>query len=510
MSPKYTNSIGDDTGGNDGRVVRRRVLVQRGLNDAHSMGHRMVEPRPNDTCRGTQLITEQHARAGDERMVAGGDVATVSVGASVSARARSVSLRIASSHAASTSSTPSAWMRTSPTRTASREPRRQVGSEDRVERMRGQQRNTPRLDAELRGACVGGEQPQSAVRPALVSSSNGRTPSFVPGFIDLSWRSRRAAAVDQLANQRLRQWSVDGKLERALRCDSAPGRHTADGLHDVAAVWEVRAVLLETIEAGDGLSTHLEARHRVADRTPQRRGAARQASPAGRSTCRAAAGVSAARYATDHILVDCSCRRITTSGVASSMVIIYNHMVVDEVRASGTDGPAVPRAVRLRRAATSSGSCLRGEHSVSDLARRYPMSFAAVQKHVAVLERADLITKQQRGRERIDPRPDRRRSRRQPSCSTNSRRSGAIACSNSAMCSPDLDEGERSMTVTDVHKDPTASDHDDHERVGCPDRSGVAAVGRPTQARALVGSADVPGDRAPSTTCTSAARSATS
>ena len=44
---------------------------------------------------------------------------------------------------------------------------------------------------------------------------------------------------------------------------------------------------------------------------------------------------------------------------------------------------------------------LHGEHSVSDLARRYPMSFAAVQKHVAVLERADLITKHQRGRERF-------------------------------------------------------------------------------------------------------------
>jgi DNA-binding transcriptional ArsR family regulator len=44
---------------------------------------------------------------------------------------------------------------------------------------------------------------------------------------------------------------------------------------------------------------------------------------------------------------------------------------------------------------------LQGEHSVSDLARRYPMSFAAVQKHVAVLERADLVTKHQRGRERI-------------------------------------------------------------------------------------------------------------
>ncbi len=40
-----------------------------------------------------------------------------------------------------------------------------------------------------------------------------------------------------------------------------------------------------------------------------------------------------------------------------------------------------------------------GERSVSDLARRYPMSFAAVQKHVVVLERAGLVTKQRRGRE---------------------------------------------------------------------------------------------------------------
>lgn len=41
------------------------------------------------------------------------------------------------------------------------------------------------------------------------------------------------------------------------------------------------------------------------------------------------------------------------------------------------------------------------EQSVSALARHYEMSFAAVQKHVAVLERAALITKQRRGREQI-------------------------------------------------------------------------------------------------------------
>lgn len=41
------------------------------------------------------------------------------------------------------------------------------------------------------------------------------------------------------------------------------------------------------------------------------------------------------------------------------------------------------------------------EQSVSSLATRYAMSFAAVQKHVAVLERAGLVTKERRGREQI-------------------------------------------------------------------------------------------------------------
>lgn len=39
--------------------------------------------------------------------------------------------------------------------------------------------------------------------------------------------------------------------------------------------------------------------------------------------------------------------------------------------------------------------------SVSRLADSYPMSFAAVQKHVAVLERAGLVVKERRGRERL-------------------------------------------------------------------------------------------------------------
>ncbi|EMF30246.1 putative transcriptional regulator, ArsR family protein [Streptomyces gancidicus BKS 13-15] len=45
--------------------------------------------------------------------------------------------------------------------------------------------------------------------------------------------------------------------------------------------------------------------------------------------------------------------------------------------------------------------CVRGELSVSRLAAAYPMSFAAVQKHVTVLERAGLVTKERRGREQL-------------------------------------------------------------------------------------------------------------
>jgi DNA-binding transcriptional ArsR family regulator len=42
-----------------------------------------------------------------------------------------------------------------------------------------------------------------------------------------------------------------------------------------------------------------------------------------------------------------------------------------------------------------------GELSVSRLADAYPMSFAAVHKHIAVLERAGLVTKHRRGREQL-------------------------------------------------------------------------------------------------------------
>src|SRR6476661_3125983 len=74
-------------------------------------------------------------------------------------------------------------------------------------------------------------------------------------------------------------------------------------------------------------------------------------------------------------------------------------MVVDQLSEEAADRvfQALADATRrdiVRRVTAS-------ESSVSGLAERYAMSFAAVQKHVAVLERATLVTKEKRGREQI-------------------------------------------------------------------------------------------------------------
>ncbi len=80
--------------------------------------------------------------------------------------------------------------------------------------------------------------------------------------------------------------------------------------------------------------------------------------------------------------------------------VTYNQMVVDtELSDDQIDRvfhalAAATRRDILRRA-------IEGEYSVSALAGEYDMSFAAVQKHVAVLEAAGLIVKRAEGRERL-------------------------------------------------------------------------------------------------------------
>jgi DNA-binding transcriptional ArsR family regulator len=42
-----------------------------------------------------------------------------------------------------------------------------------------------------------------------------------------------------------------------------------------------------------------------------------------------------------------------------------------------------------------------GEEGVAELAEHYPMSFAAVQKHIAILDRAGMVTKERIGRRKV-------------------------------------------------------------------------------------------------------------
>jgi DNA-binding transcriptional ArsR family regulator len=74
-------------------------------------------------------------------------------------------------------------------------------------------------------------------------------------------------------------------------------------------------------------------------------------------------------------------------------------MVVHELSDSEVDRVFQALADATRRDIVS--RTLSREHSVSALAEHYAMSFAAVQKHVAVLERASLVTKVRRGREQL-------------------------------------------------------------------------------------------------------------
>lgn len=87
-----------------------------------------------------------------------------------------------------------------------------------------------------------------------------------------------------------------------------------------------------------------------------------------------------------------------------SRELTYNQMVVNNAGVAPLSDDDVDRIFQALADATRRDIVRRtlvAESSVSELARDYAMSFAAVQKHVAVLERAGLVTKQARGRERI-------------------------------------------------------------------------------------------------------------
>ena len=68
-------------------------------------------------------------------------------------------------------------------------------------------------------------------------------------------------------------------------------------------------------------------------------------------------------------------------------------LLLDNDRIFGALADATRRDI-VRRA-------IEGEEGVAELAGHYPMSFAAVQKHVAILERAGLVSKHRTGRRKV-------------------------------------------------------------------------------------------------------------
>jgi DNA-binding transcriptional ArsR family regulator len=85
---------------------------------------------------------------------------------------------------------------------------------------------------------------------------------------------------------------------------------------------------------------------------------------------------------------------------AALVPLTYNYMVVC-MTLSDADVDRIFQALSDRTRRDILERAIEREQSVSAMARQYDMSFAAVQKHVAVLERAALVTKERRGREQI-------------------------------------------------------------------------------------------------------------
>jgi DNA-binding transcriptional ArsR family regulator len=74
-------------------------------------------------------------------------------------------------------------------------------------------------------------------------------------------------------------------------------------------------------------------------------------------------------------------------------MVVWMRIAPDHDRIFGALGDATRRDI-VRRA-------IDGEEGVAELAAHYPMSFQAVQKHVAVLERAGLVSKHRSGRRKV-------------------------------------------------------------------------------------------------------------
>ena len=132
----------------------------------------------------------------------------------------------------------------------------------------------------------------------------------------------------------------------------------------------------------------------------------------------------------------------------------YNYMVVSMISMpSAVDADRVFSALADATRRDIVLRALTGAEGVAELAGHYPMSFAAVQKHVAVLERAGLVTKARTGRRKVvRTNVEALRVARSVLDEYEALWRGRIERMTHLMSA----RGDRPMTVTAVRKDPAA------------------------------------------------------
>ena len=140
-------------------------------------------------------------------------------------------------------------------------------------------------------------------------------------------------------------------------------------------------------------------------------------------------------------------------------------------------------------ATSSAGRSPAGKVS-SSLPSHYAMSFAAVQKHVAVLERAGLVTKQRVGRRKVVRTRVEGPARRTASSTD----TGAVARAHRPHDRAHHRVARSARHDRDRHpQGPRHPDHDPHRRLRRHPGAGVAAVGRSPPAGTMVGPTDLSG-----------------
>ena len=172
-------------------------------------------------------------------------------------------------------------------------------------------------------------------------------------------------------------------------------------------------------------------------------------------------------------------------GAIPGRLLTYNRMVVDQDDLLfGALADSTRRDI-FRRARE-------GRLSVSALAREYPISVTAVQKHVAVLERAELVSKERVGRETIVRARERGAAARARGARSAGDANGGGGSSGSTASSTTTkettDAGDR------CEEGPRRADDDRHRGVRRGRRAGLGDVVGPAAAGALVGPAVPSGD----------------